>query len=80
MAMREELVILTDKKSETRSTAIAAAIILLVAMALLYFMPDVIVRLGDVSPWLGTGFGVLVILAFFLVFWLRARYQRRRDL
>ncbi|MGY5808527.1 hypothetical protein ACXHXG_12490 [Rhizobium sp. LEGMi198b] len=70
---------MTDKKSETRSTAIAAAIILLAAMVLLYLMPDVIVRLGDVSPWLGTGFGVLVILAFFLVFWLRARYQRRNS-
>ena len=71
--------ILTDKKTETRSTAIAAAIILLTAMALLYLMPDIIIRLGDISPWLGTAFGVLVILAFFLVFWLRARYQRRRD-
>ncbi|MBB3457730.1 hypothetical protein FHT86_006048 [Rhizobium sp. BK313] len=70
---------MTDKKSETRSTAIAAAIILLAAMALLYLMPDIIVRLGNVSPWLGTGFGVLVILAFFLVFWLRARYQRRKS-
>jgi Na+/proline symporter len=71
--------ILTDKKTETRSTAIAAAIILLTAMALLYLMPDVIIWLGNISPWLGTAFGVLVILAFFLVFWLRARYQRRRD-
>ncbi|WP_037135575.1 hypothetical protein [Rhizobium leucaenae] len=71
--------ILTDKNSETRSTAIAAAIILLAAMVLLYLMPDVIVWLGNVSPWLGTGFGVLVILAFFLVFWLRARYQRRKG-
>lgn len=70
---------MTDKKSETRSTAIAAAIILLAAMALLYLMPDIIVRLGNVSPWLGTGFGVIVILAFFLVFWLRARYQRRKS-
>ena len=70
---------MTDKNSETRSTAIAAAIILLAAMALLYLMPDIIVRLGNVSPWLGTGFGVLVILAFFLVFWLRARYQRRKS-
>jgi uncharacterized SAM-binding protein YcdF (DUF218 family) len=77
--VREGLAILTDKNSETRSTAIAAAIILLAAMALLYLMPDVIVWLGNVSPWLGTGFGVLVILAFFLVFWLRARYQRRKS-
>ncbi|KAA1182185.1 hypothetical protein FP026_08855 [Rhizobium tropici] len=70
---------LTDKKSNTRSAAIAAGIILVVATVALYLMPNVIVRLGSISPWLGTGFGVLVILAFFLVFWLRARYQRRRD-
>ncbi|NEI70324.1 hypothetical protein GR212_12140 [Rhizobium lusitanum] len=70
---------LTDKKSETRSAAIAAGIILLVATALLYLMPNVIVWLGSISPWLGTGFGVLVILAFFFVFWLRARYQRRKG-
>ncbi|WP_205926085.1 hypothetical protein [Rhizobium sp. P38BS-XIX] len=66
-----------DKKSDSRSAAIAAGIILVVATALLYLMPNVIVWLGGISPWLGTGFGVLVILAFFLVFWLRARYQRR---
>ncbi len=70
---------LTDKKSETRSAAIAAGIILLVATAVLYLMPNVIVWLGDISPWLGTGFGVLVILAFFFVFWMRARYQRRNG-
>ncbi|WP_188112543.1 hypothetical protein [Rhizobium tropici] len=70
---------MTDKKSNTRSAAIAAGIILVVATVALYLMPNVIVRLGSISPWLGTGFGVLVILAFFLVFWLRARYQRRRD-
>ncbi|NLS15065.1 hypothetical protein HGP16_00665 [Rhizobium sp. P40RR-XXII] len=70
---------LTDKKSETRSAAIAAGIILVVATVALYLMPNVIVWLGTISPWLGTGFGVLVILAFFLVFWLRARYQRRKG-
>lgn len=34
---------LTDKKSETRSAAIAAGVILLVATAVLYLMPNVIV-------------------------------------
>ncbi|WFU08260.1 hypothetical protein QA646_13240 [Rhizobium sp. CB3090] len=70
---------MTDKNSETRSNAIAAAVILLAATVLLYLMPDVIVWLGNVSPWLGAGFGILVILAFFLVFWLRAHYQRRKS-
>lgn len=66
-----------DMKPESRSAAIAAAIILLVAGVAIYLMPNVILWLSQFSPWLAAGFGVCVILAFFLVFWLRARYQRR---
>ena len=36
------------------------------------FFPD--------SPWLAAAFGALFVLAFFLIFWLRARYQRGRGL
>jgi Ca2+/Na+ antiporter len=64
-------------ENNTRSSAIAAAIILLVAGTVLYFMPVIVLYLGDISPWLATGVGICIILAFFLVFWLRARYQRR---
>lgn len=70
---------MTDRKSESRSSAIAAAIILLGAGLVLYFMPNVVLWLGNFSPWLATGFGICVILAFFLIFWLRARYQRSRK-
>ncbi len=66
-----------DRKSDNRSSAIAAAIILVVAGTVIYLMPTIILWLGEISPWLATGFGICVILAFFLVFWLRARYQRR---
>ncbi len=68
---------MTDKKSESRSSAIAAAIILLGAGTVLYLMPDAVLWLGNFSPWLATAFGAAVILCFFLIFWLRARYQRR---
>jgi putative flippase GtrA len=68
---------LTDKKSENRSSAIAAAIILLGAGTALYLMPNLILWLGNFSPWLATGVGMGIILCFFLIFWLRARYQRR---
>jgi hypothetical protein len=71
---------LTDRKTDSRSAAIAAAIILLVAGTILYLMPNMILWLGDFSPWLATAFGICVILCFFLIFWLRARYQRRRGL
>ena len=70
---------MTDKKSENRSSAIAAAIILLGAGIMLYLMPYIVLWLGNFSPWLATGFGICVILAFFLIFWLRARYQRRHG-
>ncbi|MGA1803682.1 hypothetical protein [Rhizobium sp. HT1-10] len=68
---------MTGKKSENRSSAIAAAIILLGAGTVLYLMPNIVLWLGTFSPWLATGFGACVILCFFLIFWLRARYQRR---
>lgn len=64
---------------ETRSSAIAAFVILLgVALALLV-MPKVVLWVGGYSPVLAAALGTLVILAFFLIFWLRARYQRRRG-
>jgi hypothetical protein len=56
---------------------IAAAIILLVAGAVLYLMPMIVLSIGEFSPLLATIVGICIILTFFLVFWLRARYQRR---
>ncbi len=42
-------------------------------------MPKIMLWLGDYSPFLAAAFGSVVVLCFFLLFWLRARYQRRRD-
>ncbi len=64
-------------ESNNRSSAIAAAIILLVAGTVIYLMPMIVLYLGEISPWLATAAGICIILSFFLVFWLRARYQRR---
>lgn len=61
-----------------RSAAFAALMILLGTGLVFYFLPRIMVALGDVSPWLAGTFGTLIVLGFFLVFWLRARYQRRR--
>ncbi|WP_416795792.1 hypothetical protein [Ciceribacter azotifigens] len=64
---------------ETRSSAIAAFVILLgIALALL-IMPKVVLWVGGYSPVLAAALGTLVILSFFLIFWLRARYQRHRG-
>ncbi|WP_025658904.1 hypothetical protein [Rhizobium sp. IBUN] len=70
---------MTDPRSEGRSQAIAAAIILMAAGLVLYFMPAVILALGSYSPYLAAGVGACLVLAFFVVFWLRARYQRQRG-
>jgi fatty acid desaturase len=69
----------TDPRSEGRSQAIAAAIILMAAGLVLYFMPAIILALGSYSPYLAAGVGACLVLAFFVVFWLRARYQRQRG-
>ncbi|KWV43768.1 MULTISPECIES: hypothetical protein [Rhizobium] len=70
---------MTDPRSEGRSQAIAAAIILMAAGLVLYFMPAIILALGSYSPYLAAGVGACLVLAFFVVFWLRARYQRQRG-
>lgn len=61
-----------------RSAALAALFILIGAGLVFYFLPRVMLVLGDISPFLAASFGTLIVLGFFLVFWLRARHQRRR--
>ncbi|OJF96596.1 hypothetical protein [Pararhizobium antarcticum] len=71
---------MTDPVRKERSPAIAAAIILVVVAIGFYLLPSMMLWLGDYSPWLAAVFGALFVLGFFLIFWLRARYQRRRGL
>ncbi|MDI7860449.1 hypothetical protein MRS76_00640 [Rhizobiaceae bacterium n13] len=70
---------MSEENSGARSPAIAAAIILVVAGVVFFLMPKIMLWLGSYSPWLGALFGTAVVLAFFLLFWLRARHQRRRS-
>jgi uncharacterized membrane protein YjgN (DUF898 family) len=62
---------------ENKSSAIAAAIILVGAVLVIYFLPAIVLWIGNFSPALGFAVGAALLLCFFLVFWLRARYQRR---
>lgn len=62
-----------------RNSAIAAAIILLVAGFGFFVMPTVMMRLADTSAWLAYAVAIIFVGAFFAVFWLRGRYQRRRG-
>ncbi|MDZ7927071.1 MAG: hypothetical protein U5L46_08305 [Agrobacterium sp.] len=61
------------------SPGLAAAGIILGFGLVFYVMPKIMLWLGGYSPWLAAAFGSVVVVCFFLVFWLRARYQRRRD-
>jgi hypothetical protein len=67
---------MSDDKDETRKNATAAALILIIAGALLYFMPKIVLGLGEYSPVLGFAAGVAIILGFFGIFWLRSRFRR----
>jgi hypothetical protein len=64
--------------SEKRSPAFAAAVILVGFLLLFFAMPPIMLWLAEFSPWLAGAFGIAAVLAFFLIFWLRARYQRNR--
>ncbi|TDK39465.1 hypothetical protein E2F50_04955 [Rhizobium deserti] len=64
---------------ENRSPAIAAAIILAGAALVIYFLPAIVLWIGNFSPALGFAVGAALLLSFFLVFWLRARYQQRHK-
>ena len=67
-------------QNKEKSPAIAAAIILVVAGLGFFVLPSIMLRLGDISVWLAGAFGVVFVLGFFLIFWLRARHQRKRGL
>ncbi|MGV8936467.1 MAG: hypothetical protein ACOH2J_05045 [Allorhizobium sp.] len=70
---------MSEKPNNDRSSAIAAAIIVLVVGAALYLMPIAVLWIGAFSPVLAAIVGTVVVLSFFLIFWFRARYQRRHP-
>ncbi|HEY6630151.1 MAG TPA: hypothetical protein VIZ90_01740 [Rhizobiaceae bacterium] len=64
---------------ENRNAAIAAAILILVFGLGAFYLPTVMIAVGNVSTVAAGVIAVLFVAAFFLVFWLRGRSQRRRD-
>ena len=60
----------------SRNSAIAAAIILIGFGLIAFFMPNIMLFLGERSPVMAGIVAVAFVLAFFLVFWLRARQQK----
>jgi len=63
---------------ENRNSAIAAAILLAVFGFGAFYLPTVMIAVGNVSTVAAGIIAVAFVAAFFLVFWLRGRSQRRR--
>ncbi|MCX8280903.1 hypothetical protein OSJ77_11925 [Phyllobacterium sp. 0TCS1.6C] len=65
--------------TQNRSAAIAALCILFGFGLVAFFMPNLMLAIADWSPAAAGVFAGLFVLAFFFVFWLRARRQKRRE-
>ncbi len=61
---------------KTRNSAIAAALILGGFGLVAFYMPTIMLALGEISPFLAGLVAILFVLAFFGVFWLRGRAKR----
>lgn len=70
---------MSESKTSNRSSAIAAAIILGVTGLVFYFMPAMMMSLSEISPWLSYAVATAFVLAFFAVFWLRAKRQSKDE-
>ena len=66
-------------KTNNKSPALAAILILLGFGTLAYFVPMIMLALGEYSQILAVIFPIIFVLSFFAVFWLRALNQRKRD-
>ena len=63
---------------DDKKNALAAGIILAVFAGLFWFMPKIVIGLGSISPWLGGLAALAFMLSFFILFWLRGRWLRRK--
>jgi len=61
---------------KTRNAAIAAAVILVGFGLLAFFMPTIMLTVGEASPVAAGLIAILFVAAFFGVFWWRSRTKR----
>ena len=62
--------------NSSRNAAIAAAIFVIGFGLVFYFMPTIMLAVGEYSPAAAGVIAVAFVAAFFLILWLRARSQR----
>lgn len=70
---------MSEPTTSNRSSAIAAALILGATGLVFYYMPSMMMSLSEISPWLSYALAISFVLAFFAVFWLRGRRQRKNK-
>lgn len=63
---------------ENRNSAIAAAILLAIFGLGAFYLPTIMIAVGNISTVAAGIVAVFFVAAFFLVFWLRGRSQGRR--
>lgn len=64
---------------DTRNAVIAAVWIMLLFGIGAFYLPTIMLALGSLSTMLAAAFGIVFVLAFFSVFWLRSRNQRKNQ-
>ena len=63
----------------TRNAALAATVILLGFGLAGFYMPRIMIALGEASPIAGVAAAVVFVAAFFGIFWLRGRSRRNGE-
>ncbi|WOC16811.1 hypothetical protein [Pseudochrobactrum sp. MP213Fo] len=66
-------------QNDGRNAAIAAALIMAGFAVLFYSMPVIMLAVGPYSHVLAALIAVVFVMAFFAVFWLRARAQNKNN-
>lgn len=64
---------------ESKRSAIAALSIMLLFGVTAFYLPTIMLAIGNISTVLAGIVAVLFVAAFFLVFWLRSRAQRQKG-
>ena len=64
---------------ESKRSAIAALSIMLLFGVTAFYLPTIMLAIGNISTVLAGIVAVLFVAGFFLVFWLRSRAQRRKG-
>lgn len=62
--------------SQNTRTMLGAGAVFAVFVALAWFMPDIMLVAGGISPWAAGAVVAIFLVGFFAVFWLRARLKR----